>query len=74
MGQNKPQISRGVSWGRALGPAAPGVTKGAPKLRKRKGKEERERGKEREKKEGTKWRKDRTVNLYKKRGTIQRQI
>ena len=36
-------IFKGVSWG-AWEPRPPGVTKEAPKRRKRKGKEEREKG------------------------------
>ena len=40
---------RGVSGGGALGARPPGVTKGAPKKEKRKGKE-RERGEKRKKK------------------------
>ena len=55
---------RGVSWG-LWGPRPPGVTKRAPKRRKRKVKEEREkkkRGKERDKeRRGTKKIKDRKV-------------
>ena len=44
-------VCRGVSWG-ALGPRSPGVTKGAPKRRKGKGKKEREGKEKRGKKEG----------------------
>ena len=43
-----------ITQGRILGgfgAAAPGVTKGAPKIRKRKGKEEREKKKEEKKEE-----------------------
>ena len=49
----KRMMGRGVSWGRALGPRPPRVTKGASK---RKGKEERKEKnrKEREKKKGKK--------------------
>ena len=65
--------------GRILGggfggrPPPPRVTKGAPKIRKRKGKEEREKRKE-EKKGGEKGEKIRLINLKNERGTIQRQI
>ena len=40
---------RGVSWGGAFGAAAPRVTKGAPKIRKRKRKKREKRKKEKKK-------------------------
>ena len=50
-----PGAYRGVG---ALGAAPPGVTEGAPKISKRKGKEEKEKRKKRKRKEGTKRRKE----------------
>ena len=73
-------IIRGVSWGGGLwGPRPPGVTKGAPKRRKGKGKKERKRKKKEEKKgkkERKKWgqesKKDRKkVNQHDERGAMQ---
>ena len=79
--------TRGVSWGGLWGPGPPGVTKGAPK-RKKKGKKKKERGRKEEKrgKEGNKKEKreergskkekmkERKLNQYDKRGAMQFQV
>ena len=79
--------NRGVSWGGLWGPGPPGVTKGAPK-RKKKGKEKKERGEKRGKKrkrrekeikkgrnkEQERKKKERKLNQYDERGAMQFQV
>ena len=76
-------LTRGVSWGGALGAWAPrGHQRGAKKKEKRKGKERErgeKRGKEGNKKEkreerGSKKEKKRKLNQYDERGAIQFQV
>ena len=73
-------VTRGVFWGGLWGPRPPGVTKGAPKRKKKgKGKKERreKRGKKRkrrEEREQERKKKERKLNQYDERGTMQFQV
>ena len=62
-------LIRGVSWGGLWGPGPPGVTKGAPKRKKKRKGKERERGEKRKKrgKEGNKKEKGKKEGARKKK-------